>query len=80
MIERLLTGPRMSKIVRHNRVVYLCGQVRAIVGLFDRGENRDRQRVVDSDGLVADVIPALPRQARRYPRLKTPPRHGGRPH
>ncbi|MFT6774907.1 MAG: enamine deaminase RidA (YjgF/YER057c/UK114 family) [Paracoccaceae bacterium] len=27
MIERIDTGPRMSKIVRHNGVAYLCGQV-----------------------------------------------------
>lgn len=27
MIERRRTGQRMGKIVRHNRVVYLCGQV-----------------------------------------------------
>nr|WP_319383038.1 RidA family protein [uncultured Roseibium sp.] len=27
MIERLHTGKRMSKIVRHNGVAYLCGQV-----------------------------------------------------
>ena len=27
MIERLHVGSRMSKIVRHNGVVYLCGQV-----------------------------------------------------
>ena len=27
MIERLETGQRMSKIVKHNGVVYLCGQV-----------------------------------------------------
>lgn len=27
MIERLHTGQRMSKIVRHNGVAYLCGQV-----------------------------------------------------
>ena len=27
MIERLHVGPRMSKIVKHNGVVYLCGQV-----------------------------------------------------
>ena len=27
MIERLHVGPRMSKIVKHNSVVYLCGQV-----------------------------------------------------
>lgn len=27
MIERLHVGPRMSKIVRHNGVAYLCGQV-----------------------------------------------------
>lgn len=25
-IERMHTGPRMSKIVKHNNVVYLCGQ------------------------------------------------------
>ena len=27
MIERLETGARMSKIVKHNGVAYLCGQV-----------------------------------------------------
>lgn len=27
MIERIETGPRMSKIVTHNGVAYLCGQV-----------------------------------------------------
>lgn len=27
MIERIDTGKRMSKIVKHNGVVYLCGQV-----------------------------------------------------
>ncbi|MEX0350688.1 MAG: RidA family protein [Paracoccaceae bacterium] len=29
MIERIHTGARMSKIVKHNGVVYLCGQVGA---------------------------------------------------
>lgn len=29
MIERIETGARMSKIVRHNGVAYLCGQVGA---------------------------------------------------
>ena len=29
MIERIETGARMSKIVKHNGVVYLCGQVGA---------------------------------------------------
>ncbi len=29
MIERLHTSARMSKIVKHNGVVYLCGQVGA---------------------------------------------------
>ncbi|MEM7545714.1 MAG: RidA family protein [Pseudomonadota bacterium] len=29
MIERLHTGARMSKIVKHNGVAYLCGQVGA---------------------------------------------------
>ena len=29
MIERLETGARMSKIVKHNGTVYLCGQVGA---------------------------------------------------
>ena len=29
MIERMETGPRMSRIVKHNGVVYLCGQVGA---------------------------------------------------
>ena len=27
MIERIETSARMSKIVKHNRVAYLCGQV-----------------------------------------------------
>ena len=27
MIDRMQTGPRMSKIVKHNGVAYLCGQV-----------------------------------------------------
>lgn len=27
MIERLHTGERMSKIVKHNGTIYLCGQV-----------------------------------------------------
>jgi len=27
MIERIETDPRMSKIVKHNGVAYLCGQV-----------------------------------------------------
>ncbi len=27
MIERIDAGPRMSKIVKHNGVAYLCGQV-----------------------------------------------------
>lgn len=27
MIERIETGQRMSKIVKHNGVAYLCGQV-----------------------------------------------------
>ncbi|WP_323770599.1 RidA family protein [Antarctobacter sp.] len=27
MIERIETGPRMSRIVKHNGVAYLCGQV-----------------------------------------------------
>jgi enamine deaminase RidA (YjgF/YER057c/UK114 family) len=29
MIERLETGTRMSKIVKHNDTIYLCGQVGA---------------------------------------------------
>lgn len=29
MITRLETGPRMSKIVKHNGTAYLCGQVGA---------------------------------------------------
>lgn len=27
MIERIDTGPRMSKIVKHDGIAYLCGQV-----------------------------------------------------
>ena len=33
MIERMHTGKRMSKIVRHNGIVYLCGQVGAGEGV-----------------------------------------------
>ena len=35
-IERLHSGPRMSKIVRHGGVVYLCGQTASgVEGLVD---------------------------------------------
>ncbi|SMX48135.1 RidA family protein [Maliponia aquimaris] len=36
MIERLETGPRMSKIVKHNGVAYLCGQVGAGESVTDQ--------------------------------------------
>lgn len=36
MIERIDVGPRMSKIVKHNGVAYLCGQVGAGDGVADQ--------------------------------------------
>ncbi|MPV85189.1 RidA family protein [Ostreibacterium oceani] len=38
-IERLHTGQRMSKIVRHNGVVYLCGQVGEGVSITEQTES-----------------------------------------
>lgn len=39
MIERLHTGARMSKIVKHNGVVYLCGQVGAGESVTEQTQN-----------------------------------------
>lgn len=36
MIERIETGTRMSKIVKHNGVAYLCGQVGAGESVADQ--------------------------------------------
>lgn len=36
MIERMHTGARMSKIVKHNGVAYLCGQVGAGEGVAEQ--------------------------------------------
>jgi enamine deaminase RidA (YjgF/YER057c/UK114 family) len=36
MIDRIETGPRMSKIVKHNGVAYLCGQVGDGVSVTDQ--------------------------------------------
>ena len=39
MIERMQTGTRMSKIVRHNGTVYLCGQVGAGVSVTEQTQD-----------------------------------------
>ncbi|MEM6679349.1 MAG: RidA family protein [Pseudomonadota bacterium] len=39
MIERLHTGQRMSKIVKHNGTVYLCGQVGAGDGVVEQTQD-----------------------------------------
>ena len=46
MIERMQTGARMSKIVKHNGVVYLCGQVGAGEGVAE--QTRDCLSRVDA--------------------------------
>lgn len=46
MIERRHTGRRMSKIVTHNGVVYLCGQVGA--GATVAEQTRDCLQRIDS--------------------------------
>lgn len=51
MIERLHTAARMSKIVKHNGVVYLCGQVGA--GETVAEQTRDCLSRVDT--LLADA-------------------------
>ena len=39
MIERIETGQRMSKIVKHNGVAYLCGQVGAGESVTEQTED-----------------------------------------
>lgn len=46
MIERIETGTRMSKIVKHNGVAYLCGQVGAGDSIAD--QTRDCLARVDA--------------------------------
>ncbi len=49
MIERIETGPRMSKIVIHNGVAYLCGQV----GAGDSITEQTRECLARVDALLA---------------------------
>ena len=51
MIERLHTGKRMSKIVKHNGVVYLCGQV----GSGDTVADQTRDCLARVDALLAEA-------------------------
>lgn len=51
MIERLHTNERMSKIVRHNQVIYLCGQV----GAGETVTEQTRDCLSGIDGLLAEA-------------------------
>ena len=51
MIERYETGARMSKIVKHNGVVYLCGQV----GAGDTVTDQTRDCLSRIDALLAQA-------------------------
>lgn len=51
MIERLHTGPRMSKIVKHNGTVYLCGQV----GAGETVADQTRDCLARIDALLAEA-------------------------
>ena len=51
MIERFHTGARMSKIVRHNGMVYLCGQV----GAGDTVAEQTRDCLARVDALLAEA-------------------------
>lgn len=51
MIERMHTGQRMSKIVRHNGIVYLCGQV----GKGDSVADQTRDCLVQVDALLKEA-------------------------
>ena len=51
MIERLHTGSRMSKIVKHNGVAYLCGQV----GAGDTVEEQTRDCLARVDALLKEA-------------------------
>lgn len=49
MIERIETSPRMSRIVKHNGVAYLCGQV----GAGDTVAEQTRDCLSRVDALLA---------------------------
>ncbi len=51
MIERLHTGGRMSKIVKHNGVAYLCGQV----GAGDNVTEQTQDCLSRVDALLAEA-------------------------
>ncbi|WP_127115758.1 RidA family protein [Shimia sediminis] len=51
MIERLHTAQRMSKIVKHNSTVYLCGQV----GAGDDVAEQTRDCLARVDALLAEA-------------------------
>ncbi len=51
MIERLHTGARMSKIVKHNGVAYLCGQV----GAGDSVNKQTQDCLSRVDALLAEA-------------------------
>ena len=51
MIERYETGARMSKIVKHNGVIYLCGQV----GAGDTVTDQTRDCLSRIDALLAQA-------------------------
>lgn len=51
MIERIHTGHRMSKIVKHNGVAYLCGQV----GSGDTVADQTRDCLARVDALLAEA-------------------------
>ncbi len=51
MIERQHTGTRMSKIVKHNGVVYLCGQV----GAGDSVAEQTRDCLARVDALLEEA-------------------------
>lgn len=51
MIERIHTGQRMSKIVKHNGTVYLCGQV----GAGDTVAEQTRDCLSRVDALLAEA-------------------------
>ena len=51
MIERMHTGERMSKIIKHNGLVYLCGQV----GAGETIEDQTRDCLSRIDTLLAEA-------------------------
>lgn len=62
MIERLQTGKRMSKIVKHNGVVYLCGQVGAGEGVTEQTKDclsRIDKLLTDAGSDRAHILQAI---------------------